>query len=417
MPELFRDEAVRNAQLMQTGQVFLVSPLSQKIWTALVVGLTASILIWLCFAEYTRREKVSGHLVSTDGLVEITASSAARVESIPVKDGQYVHKGDILAVLSSERYSQAIGDTNSAIIGYLDSQKSRLDDDIDAGKALQRKQESALRQQLVAIAGAVDSLESQIAVARRQKDSASVLFEKMKPLMGQGYVSAQQIQEQESRVLDAESQIEGLTKQIYDESQQRRGLEGQLAELGPSTEAKQNELKRQRSKIDQTLAETEVDHAQLVRAPVDGVVSSVLIRPGRTVVAGELAMTVLSQSSPLQAELLVPSKAMGFLRKGTPVALHYEAFPFQKFGIARGVVVELARTALRPAEVGELLGSQPPAESMYRIMIDLDSQAVMAYGKREPLRPGMTVQADLLVDSRTLGEWLFEPLYAWSRDR
>ena len=36
----------------------------------------------------------------------------------------------------------------------------------------------------------------------------------------------------------------------------------------------------------------------------------------------------------------------------------------------------------------------------------------MAYGKPEPLRPGMLVEADILGESRKLYEWVLEPLYS-----
>jgi len=43
--------------------------------------------------------------------------------------------------------------------------------------------------------------------------------------------------------------------------------------------------------------------------------------------------------------------------------------------------------------------------------VALDSQHVMAYGKAEPVKPGMAVEADILMERRRLIEWVFEPLY------
>jgi len=36
---------------------------------------------------------------------------------------------------------------------------------------------------------------------------------------------------------------------------------------------------------------------------------------------------------------------------------------------------------------------------------------VSALGQEFPLRPGMAVNADLLLEKRTLLEWLFEPVF------
>jgi membrane fusion protein len=42
--------------------------------------------------------------------------------------------------------------------------------------------------------------------------------------------------------------------------------------------------------------------------------------------------------------------------------------------------------------------------------VKLDKQAVSAFGQEFSLRPGMLVNADLLLEKRTLLEWMFEPV-------
>jgi membrane fusion protein len=42
----------------------------------------------------------------------------------------------------------------------------------------------------------------------------------------------------------------------------------------------------------------------------------------------------------------------------------------------------------------------------------LDKTTITAYGRQEPLRVGMTVSADVELDSRRLYEWLLEPLWS-----
>jgi membrane fusion protein len=51
------------------------------------------------------------------------------------------------------------------------------------------------------------------------------------------------------------------------------------------------------------------------------------------------------------------------------------------------------------------------SEPLYRVLVELDQQTVSAYGRAEPLKPGMTVDADILLDQRRLIEWVLEPLY------
>jgi membrane fusion protein len=47
---------------------------------------------------------------------------------------------------------------------------------------------------------------------------------------------------------------------------------------------------------------------------------------------------------------------------------------------------------------------------VYRVSATLNHNLVSAYGQSFPLRPGMTLSADIQLDQRTVIEWLFEPL-------
>jgi hypothetical protein len=47
-----------------------------------------------------------------------------------------------------------------------------------------------------------------------------------------------------------------------------------------------------------------------------------------------------------------------------------------------------------------------------RIKVQLDAQALSAYGKQQMLKPGMALEADVVQDRRAVWEWVFEPLLA-----
>ncbi len=49
-------------------------------------------------------------------------------------------------------------------------------------------------------------------------------------------------------------------------------------------------------------------------------------------------------------------------------------------------------------------------EPVYRIDVKLDRQSVTVAGQEIPLRPGMMVGADILLERRTVFEWIFEPV-------
>lgn len=122
-------------------------------------------------------------------------------------------------------------------------------------------------------------------------------------------------------------------------------------------------------------------------------------------------LSLLPEDSELQAQLLVPSRAIGFVEPGNTVLLRYQAYPYQKFGHHIGRVLRVSRSAVN-AGGSTSTGSGQASEPYYRVLVALDAQTVTAYGKSEALRPGMLVEADILSERRKLYEWLLEPLYS-----
>ena len=121
---------------------------------------------------------------------------------------------------------------------------------------------------------------------------------------------------------------------------------------------------------------------------------------------------MLPKDARLEAELLVPSRAIGFIEPGDTVLLRYQAYPYQKFGHQSGTVKRISRSALNQTELQTLLGSAAQTEPLYRVTVSLAKQAIIAYGQTEPLRPRMALEADVLGERRRLIEWVFEPLYS-----
>jgi membrane fusion protein len=109
----------------------------------------------------------------------------------------------------------------------------------------------------------------------------------------------------------------------------------------------------------------------------------------------------------MHVELLVPTRAIGFLTKGKEVVLRYDAFPHERFGQYKGMVSDIGRNVWT---AGEPIGPLSAKEPVYRVDVKLERQGVTAMGQEYALRPGMLVNADLLLERRTLLEWLFEPV-------
>ncbi|WP_431260856.1 secretion protein HlyD [Roseateles chitinivorans] len=119
----------------------------------------------------------------------------------------------------------------------------------------------------------------------------------------------------------------------------------------------------------------------------------------------------------LLAQLYAPSRTVGFVQPGQPVWLRYAAYPYQKFGMARGQVAQVSPTPIAPQDLpaGQaqaLVSAAQANEPLYRIDVRLDRDDIAAYGQAVPLRAGMALDADVTLERRRIWEWLLEPLLA-----
>lgn len=407
---LFRQEVVEARRGEWLGSIIVAAPLSRWVLTLMAVVLATAILLFLLFGHYTRRETVVGRLVPSAGLLNIVAPSAGTVSNLHVHDGQAVKAGDVLLKLSSDQNSAALGDTHALVGMQLNTQRERLEADLADQQLLAKQQADALRSRITLLEGQLAQIAGQQRIISQQITSNQHLLKRIEPLGAKGYVSEVQIQQQRAAVLDAQNQLRALVRQQLDEQQQLDAVREQLAQLPLNLAAKRNDIERQLAGVAQSVAQNELQRAIVLRAPRDGIVSAVLPKPGQMVGAGQALLSILPAGSGLEAQLLVSSRAIGFVEPGSRVVLRYEAFPYQKFGQQYGRVTDVSRSALGTADLAALIG-QEGHQPLYRVQVALDRQFVLAYGKRESVKPGMSLEADILMDRRSLLEWVFEPLY------
>jgi membrane fusion protein len=407
---LFRQEALAAQRRDALGTILIATPLSRWFISTLAASLGVAVLALLYLGHYTRREAVTGQLVPSAGLLTLTAPSAGTVTRVVVQGGQVVRRGDVLLELTTDQDSATLGQAHAIMGAALQAQRERLQDDLSNQTSLAEQQRGALKAKLALLRSQLIQLRGQLTLQTQQVASNQDLLDRIQPLEAKGYVSVFQIAQQKAALLDAQAQYRSLTRQQLDTQQQIEATQQQLAQLPLDDASKRNETERQLASVTQSIAQNEIGRAVVLRATGDGVVSSVLLKPGQQASVGQSLVSILPAGSELQAQLLVPSRAVGFITRGNAVVLRYQAFPYQKFGQQYGRIAEISRSALTPTEVSALTGQQAQ-EPLYRVLVTLDSQQVMAYGQPEAVKPGMALDADILMERRRLIEWVFEPLY------
>jgi membrane fusion protein len=411
---LFRREVLENRRAGALGEVSLVQPLSTRVLGAFAVVAAGAIALLLCCGTYTRRTTVVGHLVPTRGMTTLAAPDGGVVSRLDVAEGKHVRAGDTLAVIAVPRITIA---RDSPLLNMDESLRQRregLQSARDGQRQIMDAQAAGLASQLAAARRELQQVEEQLATRQQQLRIDEGALARMRQLQVEGFVSLLQFQQQESTVLEQLARTQELQRQRSGMQRNIMQLRQALQELPGQRQAVEASVERDLAALSQERVEVEARGEFIIASPIDGIVATQLIKVGTAVQGGQPLLTLLPGEGELEAELLVPSRAIGFVEPGHAVLLRYQAFPYQKFGHQPGRVAMVSRSALKPGEVAALMGANAGAEPLYRVTVSLARQVVDAYGKAEALRPGMLLEADIMGDARRLVEWVFEPLYSLS---
>lgn len=409
---LFRREVIDEHRSGWLGNIALAQPLKLRVFGYAAALIVAAVILFLVLGSYTRRTRVSGQLTSVQGAAIVIAPVTGVVGKIDSKEGGSVMSGQRIALLSVPRATPVGGDVSAALARGIQQREDSL-------RTLERAEDdenatmrSGLQQQIMDARQERSQIDAEIATRQEQIAIARDTLERMERLRTLSLVSDLQTKQQQSIILDGEAAVLGLHREQTRLSRSMADLDQQLQSLLPRRTARFAENARKLSELERERLQTAAQAEYLVTAPISGVISSLSVKSGQTVVAGQPMMTLLPGTGSLEAELLVPSRAIGFIDPGDRVLLRYDSYPYQKFGHHRGRVARISRSALTPGELDTGESRSSKAESYYRVVVRLDRQTVTVYGREEALRPGMRMEADILGERRRLIEWVFEPLFA-----
>lgn len=414
---LFRSEALRTYELEWQGRRALDLGLPVTFTSITAAALAAAVIALITLGGYSRRVDMEGTVLPSTGVVEITAPSPGRIEMLTVKEDQAVKKEDPLYTMDLDTATKE-GGAQQQIIAAQTSERDMLTHEIERKTQMGEETERQLRQKIEQLTDQINKVSEQITFQQDFIRRVAAEYNQFTSLVQRRVVSLNELDARQQAWVQAVVRFQDL------ESSNMR-LKGELKDaqyqLSTSIQTRSDEidaLKNKISEIDEKLANSEAHSLIKIPAPEDGVVTAIFAHPGQTIGTGAPMLKIVPQSAPMQAELLAPSGAVGFIHKGGRVLLRYSAFPYQKFGEYGGTVASVSRMAMNAEEVKTLLdGATPPNESgpFYRVIVKPDTQKVNVYGEDATLPLGMQVHAEALLEWRRLYEWIFAPLYDLGR--
>ena len=220
---------------------------------------------------------------------------------------------------------------------------------------------------------------------------------------------------QRGQLLEAERAVDSLN------AERERLVRGFIAD----NMNKRLEALRQSDELAQrwTKSQLRVERMTL-RSPADGLVqASNVTSIGQVLPAGQEIMRVVPSEGPLEIEVYLQNRDIGFVHEGQSASLKIEAFPFTRYGTVEAKVVRVATDAIpapdasqmagdpaRPAESRGIAGGQHTQNLVFPVILKAEKASIDADGRTVALSPGMAVTAEIKTGKRRIIDYVFSPL-------
>ena len=326
-----------------------------KSLTWVLIGTSISFIGWLSIAKTEEILVAQGKLEPIGKVKEIQIPVGGVAKAILVESGDLVEKGQVLIELDAEISKQNL----VSLTDQLEQKKIQLrlkTDEVKMTKLLNQEE----------IKGNKINL--------KMEDD---ILKKYETLIEKGAISEIQYLQQINKVnqiriaLDMEK-LEGKKKEVL-LSQQLKVLESEISGLISK----------------QIAADVNLEY-QSIKSPVEGIVFD--LKPTNVGFVAQTSQPIMKivPLENLEANVLVPSNKIGFVRKGMDADISIDSFPASDFGVLEGSVSFIGSDVLPPNSSEEIRTFSFP------VTIDLSSQYLnLKSGKNLPLQTGMSLTANI----------------------
>lgn len=409
MSDLFRKEAIAHVTRRLDGVVTLATPIAVRV-SGLALALTViGALVFAFQASYARKETVVGWVTPDAGVVRASTLSAGTIDALEIEEGSFVEAGQILAsVRTTEDIATgaAGAQLGANLIVEADASARAITSRIDLLKA----EQTSIQAELARIGEEISQANISISLQEEQVNIATDDLARSVSLAERGILAQRETDQRQSALVTASTNLADAKRMLAALERQHLNLNARLSSIPLEITLLEAERDGLQASFQQRSTEIISRTQQVVVSPVAGRVAAIPVQRGQRAAPGTVVAVIIPDGTELVADLYVPTRAAGFIRPDQEVRLKIDAFPHQRFGTLDGTISNVSRTVLAPNELDiPGLGVQEP---VFSVRVALPAKGLAAYGEIIPLQPGMLLHADIVIDRRSLIEWLLDPVFA-----
>lgn len=408
-------------------------PLIARATLFVLSAFLVAIVAVLCLTQVDRViASLSGKIVPAGQVSVLQALDPSIIKTIDVREGEQVEPGQLLATLDATFTSADLTQAKLQIAS-LEAQVARdeaeldqkplvfadnSDSDFQKYAALQK---ALYDQRMAQYAAQLNSFESKIKQTQatieklrgddaryRQRDEVLQKIEAMRTTLAEHGTGSQlnMFISQDSR-LELLRTLENTHNSLIEAQNTLGSLisdrdafkQQWFAQLSQDLVTTRNKLDEARSSYEKA-----VKHQDLVRwtaAEPSVVLTMARLSVGSVLKPGDPFITLMPLDTKLEAEIRISSRDVGFIRAGDPCTIKVDAFNAAEHGTASGTVRWISEGAFTTDEDGK-----PVDYTYYKARCSVDSSHFKDVPNNFRLIPGMTLQGDINVGTRSVAMYL-----------
>jgi len=264
-----------------------------------------------------------------------------------------IERGDITRSVSASGSLQALVtvDVGSQISGQVTKVMADFNDEVKAGQTLAILDPQTYQSRVAQGQADIAAGQASVRQAQATLDNAQADYNRKKTLVDQGWYAATTLDQATAALKTARANVSAAQARVR---QSQASLRSQQVDLGRTT----------------------------IVAPIDGVVIDRKVEPGNTVAASLQApvlFTIAQDLSKVEVKIAVDEADVGQLKEGQSVRFTVDAFPDDTF---QGI---LTQVRMQPTTDQNVVS--------YTVIAEADNP-------QRKLMPGMTANADIVIDTR-----------------
>ena len=393
---------------------------------------TLCMVLWASFSFVDKTVSARGKFTNTAPNIEIQSTGSSIIEELNLERGQFINKGEIVAILDGTVVNANLKITRDKIYAVKNKilrlelqKKSILNKSLnkDSSGQLDLINEEILNRhfdefmikmktfssdllrletEIVSMSADKELIRDQLDIKIKIEEGKKKLFEKNVGSLMDTLSSTDQRISVKRQLLSTTGSIEKLKSQKTSIVDQRSSyLTGELVGIAQELSSFNDQLLQ----LNEELIKNELERSNLfVKSPVDGVVLNLpTVTVGSLINKGDPIVTLVRSGLPLVLEIDVDPKDASDLYNGNPVSVKIDALPFQQFGDLAGTLIYISDDTVQESLQGE-------SGAFYRGRVNVEDSEIMGLPEEFDLTPGMLATADLKVGKRRLITYFTNPI-------